>query len=123
MGDHYDEPVLLIKTAWGGKSLALDFRPPSAGKPSFEINPRKDGTIPEPGKYYRLMMAEVKEVLSNLKTHFPEYNGQGYEIAGFCWYQGWNDGCNEEFAKEYAKNMPLFIRDVRKDLGVRTFLS
>jgi len=26
-----DEPILIIKTAWGGKSLAVDFRPPSAG--------------------------------------------------------------------------------------------
>ena len=25
------EPVLIIKTAWGGKSLNTDFRPPSAG--------------------------------------------------------------------------------------------
>jgi alpha-galactosidase len=25
------EPVLIIKTAWGGKSLHKDFRPPSAG--------------------------------------------------------------------------------------------
>ena len=33
MGDALDEPVLLIKCAWGGKSLAVDFRPPSsAGK-------------------------------------------------------------------------------------------
>ena len=118
MGDFYDEPVLLIKTAWGGKSLAFDFRPPSAGKPGFEIKPRKDGTIPEPGEYYRLMMTEVKDVLSNLKKHVPDYDGGGYEIAGFCWHQGWNDGCNEEWAAEYEKNMPIFIRDVRKDLGV-----
>ncbi len=27
-----DQPILLIKTAWGGKSLHYDFRPPSAGK-------------------------------------------------------------------------------------------
>lgn len=26
-----DEPVLIIKAAWGGKSLYSDFRPPSAG--------------------------------------------------------------------------------------------
>ena len=26
-----DQPVLIIKTAWGGKSLHYDFRPPSAG--------------------------------------------------------------------------------------------
>ena len=118
MGEFYEEPVLLIKTAWGGKSLALNFRPPSAGKPGFEIKPRKDGTSPKPGEYYRLMMTEVKEVLANLKKHFPDYDGRGYEIAGFCWHQGWNDGCNEDWAKEYARNMPIFIRDVRKDLGV-----
>ena len=29
IGDHFDEPVLLIKTAWGGKSIGKDFRPPS----------------------------------------------------------------------------------------------
>ncbi len=28
---HLDQPVLIIKTAWGGKSLHYDFRPPSAG--------------------------------------------------------------------------------------------
>ncbi len=27
----YDGPILIIKTAWGGKSLNTDFRPPSAG--------------------------------------------------------------------------------------------
>ncbi len=30
LGDAIDGPVLLIKTAWGGKSLYKDFRPPSA---------------------------------------------------------------------------------------------
>ena len=31
VGDAFDEPVLLVKLAWGGKSLAKDFRPPGAG--------------------------------------------------------------------------------------------
>ena len=26
-----DEPILIIKTSWGGRSLHTDFRPPSAG--------------------------------------------------------------------------------------------
>ncbi len=34
VGDHFNEQVLLIKTAWGGKSLGRDFRPPSAGFPN-----------------------------------------------------------------------------------------
>jgi hypothetical protein len=31
LGDHFTNQVLLIKTAWGGKSLIKDFRPPSSG--------------------------------------------------------------------------------------------
>ena len=31
VGDAYEEPVLLVKLSWGGKSLAKDFRPPSSG--------------------------------------------------------------------------------------------
>jgi hypothetical protein len=34
VGDHYAEPVLLIKTAWGGRSLYRDFRSPGAGLPA-----------------------------------------------------------------------------------------
>ena len=49
--------VLLIKTAWGGKSLYKDFRPPSSGG--------------EVGPYYTKMIAEVREALANLKTDFP----------------------------------------------------
>ena len=37
VGDHFDEQVLIIKTAWGGRSLFRDFRPPSAGLPSEEV--------------------------------------------------------------------------------------
>jgi alpha-galactosidase len=40
VGDHFDEPVLLVKVAWGGKSLAVDFRPPSAGAIEYRGNPR-----------------------------------------------------------------------------------
>jgi hypothetical protein len=31
MEQSLDQPILIIKTAWGGKSLHYDFRPPSAG--------------------------------------------------------------------------------------------
>ncbi len=36
MDEALAEPVLIIKTAWGGKSLHTDFRPPSAGP--YQLN-------------------------------------------------------------------------------------
>lgn len=35
MQEQLGEPVLTIKTSWGGKSLGIDFRPPSAGVQPF----------------------------------------------------------------------------------------
>ena len=118
MGDYFDDQVLIIKTAWGGKSLAVDFRPPSAGQPSFELKANKQGVKPKVGKYYRQMTADVRHVLDNLKQYFGEYDGQGYEIVGFGWHQGWNDGCDQLYADEYERNLPLLIEDVRKEWGV-----
>jgi len=129
VGNHYDEQVLIIKTAWGGKSLFRDFRPPSSGLPSEDVlkqlleraRKRRPKTTLEDvkasfGKYYRMMIAEVNNTLGNLKTHFPSYQGQGYQIAGFVWFQGWNDMINPRYTAEYTENMANFIRDVRKDL-------
>ena len=168
MGNHFEEPVLLIKTAWGGKSIGRDFRPPSSGLQSKEkidefvenmcrrdynnlirrewdeakkknpkitrkeIEAKSDASIDgirlakgdeyrkevieSYGHYYRLMMSEIKTTLAELKTRFPDYDGRGYEIAGFVWFQGWNDMYNG-FQDEYAVNMKNFIRDVRNDLA------
>ncbi len=113
VGDYLKEPVLIIKTAWGGKDLAVDFRPPSSG--STELGKGKR----EPGSYYRQMMAIVKESLAKYETDFPELKGLKPEFAGFGWHQGWNDGCNKDATAEYEKNMVNFINDVRKELGVK----
>lgn len=37
VGEAYDEPVLIIKTAWGGKSVYQPFRPPSAMPTDSEL--------------------------------------------------------------------------------------
>ncbi|MCU0781531.1 MAG: hypothetical protein MUF04_10585, partial [Akkermansiaceae bacterium] len=34
----------------------------------------------------------VTDVLDNFATEYPEYAAQGFEIAGFAWFHGWNDG-------------------------------
>jgi|GEM_PF-514052 len=102
MADRFSEKVILIKTAWGGKSLFTDFRPPSSGG--------------EVGLYYKRMIAEVRKVCDNL-SHIPGYAGEGYELAGFVWYHGWNDGCDPKKAiPQYEQNLVNLIKDVRKDL-------
>ena len=105
VGDRFDNQVLLIKTAWGGKSLFKDFRPPSSGG--------------EVGPYYTKMLAEIREALANLGADFPAYHGEGYELAGLVWYQGWNDGTNAKTAvPEYERNLVNLIKDVRRELNV-----
>jgi len=58
MGDFHNEPVLIIKTAWGGKSLAVDFRPPSLGDVNLEITYNTPKTAEEQGLSYREMIAK-----------------------------------------------------------------
>jgi hypothetical protein len=120
MGDAIGEPVLLIKCAWGGKSLAVDFRPPSAGLPPYSLGEQTDAAIAaDPtivGKYYREMLTLTKAALGNLQDLVPGSDGQ-YELVGFGWHQGWNDRISDKFNAEYESNMAHFIQDVRKELG------
>jgi len=103
LGDHYDNQVLIIKTAWGGRDLYKDFRPPGSG-----------GTV---GPFYTEMIDTVNKVLGDLKTLYPEYADNGYELAGFVWWHGWNDFCSpDKGTPEYERNLTNLIYDVRKDL-------
>jgi alpha-galactosidase len=128
VGDHFAEPVLLIKTAWGGRSLYRDFRPPGAGLPPAEVlekmladvrKRKADATIDDVkktfGATYRAMLDEVNGTLADVKKHFPELAGRQHELAGFIWFQGWNDMISAEYTKEYIANLAHLIRDVRKD--------
>ncbi|MHC4404171.1 MAG: sialate O-acetylesterase [Planctomycetota bacterium] len=104
VGDAFDEPVLLVKLAWGGKSLAKDFRPPSSGG--------------EVGPYYQEVLKLTKRVLSDAKKLLPQYANHKLELIGLGWHQGWNDRVNQAFNDEYEQNLANLIRDIRKDLGV-----
>ncbi len=127
-----DAPVLLIKTAWGGKSLNHDYRPPSAG--AYPRSPKdiekNTHTDADTGKYYRLMVEHVKRVLANPARVCPAYDPkQGHEIAGFIWFQGFNDMVDGNYYPKqpkgqegrrfvgYSDLLAKFIVDVRKDLG------
>lgn len=133
MDQALQEPVLIIKTAWGGKSLNYDFRPPSAGPyPRTATDLEKDRNHPEQaGHCYRLMIGHVKQVLGDIRRVCPVYDEkQGFEIAGFVWLQGFNDMVDSNVYPRLSKDSTAnrfanysvwladFIRDVRKDLEV-----
>lgn len=134
------EPILIIKTAWGGRSLHTDFRSPGGGayawddaalerkrKRGEDIEKMKAEKVEATGVYYREMIAHVRKVLADVKRVVPDYDAsQGVELAGFVWFQGFNDyvdgGVYPEQDKAggydlYADLLVHFIRDVRKDLS------
>lgn len=127
MQKHLKEPFLIIKTAWGGMDLLQQFRSPSAG--AYEIEADRWGN--PTGHKYRQMIKAVKDVLADPGKYHPAYDkAAGYEIAGFVWFQGYNDMINTAYYRvdrkdkksavdysEYTRLMACFIRDVRKDLS------
>ena len=145
MEKQLNEPILIIKTAWGGRSLNTEFRPPSAGQyklpkeiqDQWDKHPQGAHGIPKAedrkawqdkkdaasGVFYRMMIDHVKKVLADPKRVCPEYDEKaGYEVAGFVWLQGFNDLVdgttypNNNY-DEYSRLLSHFIRDVRKDLS------
>ena len=135
------EPILLIKTAWGGRNLITDFRPPSAGKrvfndfikeqwkTRFKLNVEEEAAKNNEkcSVFYHHMIEHVRKVLADLKRVVPEYDPQqGYELAGFVWFQGFNDLVDDWSYRnrmkpggydEYGQLLAQFIREVRQDLS------
>lgn len=135
-----DAPILLIKTSWGGKSLNTDFRPPGAGPYPFsesqlaafqkrgkDVAVMKAEKAKATGVNYRLMVDQVKLVLGDIQRVVPDYDAaQGFELAGFVWFQGWNDMVDGDTYPQrdkpggyeaYSTVLAHFIRDVRRDLA------
>ena len=76
----------------------------------------KPFNMDEAGLNYRMMNEAIREVLTNLKDNHPEYNAEaGYKIAGFVWFQGYNDQFSPQFRDNYKDNMITFIKDIRKE--------
>lgn len=140
MQEGLQQPILIIKTAWGGQSVHTDFRSPSSGayQPSqddiqrqrFETDEQKQALAAKTGARYRQMVEHVKYVLDDIQRIYPDYDPeQGFELAGFVWFQGFNDmvGRNvyplveadspsPRFAK-YTEWLGNMIRDLRSDLS------
>jgi len=156
MHDQLSQPILIIKTAWGGKSLMKDYRPPNAAKLDSVLDEegranarqREEAWLAQygetyvkkfklrgmdelrelrrtaPGRYYRLMLKHVKDVLADPGKFHPAYDKEaGYEIGGFVWFQGFNDLVSGNNYKVwgghavYGQWLACLIRDLRKELS------
>jgi hypothetical protein len=100
-GSQLGDQVLLIKYAFGGKSLVVDFRPPGAVA-------LRGGAV---GPYCTAVVSRANEVLNHLSNYHPAYTGGGYEVAGFAWHQGWNDRINATCTGDYEPDLTNRIRD------------
>lgn len=99
---------------------------------NFRSRVREHSTIraakeKETGVYYRLIIEHVNNVLADIKQVVPSYDeARGFELAGFVWFQGWNDmvdsGTYPERARPggyeaYSDALAHFIRDIRQELN------
>lgn len=130
LGSVLDEPVLVLKSCTGNRSLGWDLLPPGSKEYTFEgkTYPGYKGTPDvwvegEPkkvvnwyaGKQYDDDMANAKAALKDLAKIYPGYKDQGYEIAGFVWWQGHKDTGNKAHASKYEENLERLIDSLRKD--------
>jgi len=136
LGTALDEPVLILKSSTGNRSLGWDLLPP--GSPSYEFTDPKSGKTyvyagygqspdkwekgaePKPigwkaGVQYDGDVARAKDVLKNLGTYYP--GATEYEVAGFLWWQGDKDRYNAGHASMYEKNLNNLIAALRKDFN------
>jgi len=132
MGDLHEEPVLIIKAAQGNRSLGWDILPPGSERFTYEgrtyagykDTPASwvEGEEAKPvdwyaGKQYDDFVRDIHEVLDNLPKFFPDYKGQGCEVAGFVWWQGHKDQ-NPAHASRYEENMVRLIKSLREEFKV-----
>ncbi len=130
LGHVLDEPVLVLKACIGNRALGWDLLPPGSERYEFEgkvYAGYKDvapfwmkGTEPKAvswyaGRQYDADTAHAKAVLKNLKKYCPDYKDQGYEVAGFVWWQGHRDTGTAAHANKYEENLVRLIKSLRKD--------
>jgi Carbohydrate esterase, sialic acid-specific acetylesterase len=95
--------IALIKHAFGGTTLGVDWDPGEAGNPG-SFGPR-----------YQEFMDTVSSGLAALAAENP---GSEIRLRGMFWHQGETDSTNAALANAYEQNMVEFIGRVREDVGV-----
>ncbi|MEM6798455.1 MAG: sialate O-acetylesterase [Planctomycetota bacterium] len=133
LGNQFDGPVMLLKSAIGNRALGWDLLPPGSKgfeftdskgvtweHPGYKGSPErwKKGEAPKPiswyaGLQYDADTANAKKVLADLEQFYPE--ASAYQIAGFFWWQGDRDSRSEALSSRYEQNLVHLIKTLRKD--------
>ena len=140
LGNFLDEPVLILKSCIGNRSLGWDLLPPGSKGYEFTDKDKKTGkdvvytyaaykespmrwekgTEPQKiewyaGKQYDDDTANAKKVLEELDKYYP--GAKQYEIAGFFFWQGDKDRYDAGLASHYEQNLVQLIKQLRKDFN------
>ena len=125
LGNALEEPVMILKSCIGNRSLGWDLLPPGSESYTFDgkvypgygeteatagTGQRGEGWYA--GKQWDTDIGNVKRVLENLDTFYPEANG--YEVVGFFWWQGDKDMRNNAHASRYELNLVHLINTLRE---------
>jgi len=144
LGNALDEPVLILKSSIGNRSLGWDLLPPGSPRHEVVTTDKKTGNkvtlvtpahndevrhaswtkgeVPAPPKHtwhaglqYLGDVARAKKVLSELDKHYP--GATKYEVAGFLWWQGDKDRYNAAHSAVYGKNLNQLFKALRKEFN------
>ncbi len=136
LGNAIDEPVMILKSSIGNRSLGWDLLPPGTPRTTHEgveiagyketIKSKKDKTIVPfvkggdclqwyAGLQYDADVANAKAILADLNKYYPD--AKGYEVAGFLWWQGDKDRYNKAHAAMYEQNLVNLAKSLRKDFN------
>ncbi|MEM0924680.1 MAG: sialate O-acetylesterase [Planctomycetota bacterium] len=133
LGHEVDAPVMLLKSCIGNRALGWDLLPPGSEgfeftdakgetwiHPGYKGSPErwKKGTEPKTINWYAGMqydgdVARAKQVLERLEEYYAGANG--YQVAGFFWWQGDRDSRSEALSARYEANLVRLIQQLRKD--------
>ena len=120
------EEIFIVKCAFGGTSLYRDWLSPSGLGTAFgeydsgAYASQKDdiiaalgtGELIRAGWCYNELVKLLSQSIENLKN-----NGYAPAIRAFCWMQGENDSCAQEFVDTYESRYVSLLCDLHASFG------
>lgn len=98
----------LIKVAYGGTTLYLDWRSPSMGG------------APNANDHYAKLKARIQSLKDKPASVNSSCTARACRWSAFVWFQGENDTFDKTHGETYEQNLKNFIADVRAEVGSPT---